>query len=164
MSVVGIDLNSRTIDLVKLHDSDQAEWISVPIADQRGAFFAARNAREHFPRGQWWDDVALVGIEDPYSAFPNVAKALGLVTGAVAALLPTGLTVVQTSPQEWQRVFLGDSVDKLPQGGKGRKSFVRIRCHEHGFGINGETQDALDAFGIAFAVRELCAREVRKAS
>lgn len=148
MNVAGIDVSSFAIDIVLLDDdTDAARWYRIN-SDRATPFERARRIAALFPRTSWWDDrgVYLVGIEDPYSASKGVAKALGIATGTVAARLPARLTVIQTAPTEWKRLYTGKA--------NASKDDVRLLGCEVA-GRADWPQDAYDALGIACAVREL---------
>lgn len=166
MSIAGIDLSSRAVDVVLLEDDgDRATWHRFELAGAT-PFERARSLRRVFPTRSWWEEngVWLLGIEDPHSRFPHVAKALGMATGGVAALLPSDLTVIQTKPNEWQSVFLVDKA--LYVKSVDRKEAITVRALSLGFdtGIGfGDPQDAYDAYGIAWAIRKINAEAARAA-
>jgi hypothetical protein len=153
--IAGVDFSSRAIDVVLLEDdSDRAEWHRFELTGGT-PFERARSLRGCFPTRSWWDDhgVYLLGIEDPHSRFPHVAKALGISCGAVAALLPRDLCVIATPPKEWKRVFCGNAnankdavVNAVPLDS------LWSGCSIPTLDI---PQDAFDAYGIAYAVRKL---------
>lgn len=155
MLVCGIDSSSRAVDLVLLDDDNRAEWHRITLEGET-PFLRARDLRQKLPRGTFWDDVSLVGLEQTYSGSYSAATALALIRGAIGALLPAELTVLETRPNEWQKVFT--RVTKLPAKSKERKALIRARCAELGFEAPDLAQDALDAYGVAWAVRELCWR------
>jgi hypothetical protein len=148
VQVAGIDVSTHSVDIVLLDEDDTAEWTSVPCADDRGPFFAARLAAELMPRGTFWDDVYLAGIERPFTQNRGTARALGLITGAVASCLPRLLTALETAPQEWKRVTVG--------GAKASKQDVaRWVSYQWVNPPDLVTQDGIDAFAIAWAARAL---------
>lgn len=150
--VAGVDVSTRSVDIVLLADDNTAEWTSVPCRDERGPFFAARQAAGFMPKGTFWDDVYLVGVEKPFSQGRQVVRALALITGAVAGALPASVTAIETTAQEWKRLTVGN-----PQA---TKQTVKAWALSERFGWNGETQDAVDAYCIARAVRLLNDRAV----
>ncbi len=157
MSICGIDFSSRAIHLVLLDDDiDQAE---AHVLELHGAtpFERARSLRTSFPTRSWWDDhgVWLVGIEDPHSRANHTAKALGLAAGAIAALLPSPLTVIQTPPTEWKRIFTGDA--------RASKEAVAVHACEVWDGAGGTDDNTTDAYGIAWAVRRLNNQAIQEA-
>jgi Holliday junction resolvasome RuvABC endonuclease subunit len=155
VSVLGVDWGTRGIDMVLLaDDGPKAEWVHFPCGEsarKRGAFFAARYLAHELPgpAAVFWErhSVWLVGIEDPMSMGKTQAKALGLIAGAVASCLPMGMPVVQTRPTEWKKLTVGNP--------HASKESVRAWGLEQGFGWEGQTQDAMDAYAIARAVRSL---------
>lgn len=168
MNVAGIDISSFAVDVVLLdEDSDAATWHRF-ILDGATPFDRTRSLRGVFPPRSFWEDnaVFLVALEDPVGHHAHTAKALGLVTGGVAALLPRDLHVVQTQPSEWKRIFCGR--------GNATKPDIVAACHQRGFdstvgapAVNVAAtrelaQDAYDAYGIAWAVRRLNNEAIEK--
>lgn len=158
--ILGIDFSSQAIHLVLLDDdTDTAEATVVELAGAT-PFERARSARLFFPPRSWFEDkgVWLVGIEDPHSRANHTAKALGLAAGAIAALLPTSLTVVQTPPAEWKRVFTGNA--------RAQKLDVWRRCVElYPAAFDWSVDNNLtDAYGIAHAVRTINNQAVERAT
>jgi hypothetical protein len=148
----GIDLSSFAVDVVLLEDdTDAATWHRFDLTG-RTPFERARSLRGVFPTRSWWEEqgVWLLGIEDPYSASKGVAKALGMATGAVAALLPRDLTVIQTAPTEWKRLTVGASNASKDQVARW------AAC----FGFEPGDLNATDAYAIARAIRLLNQRAV----
>lgn len=159
MSVAGIDFSSRAVHVVLL--DDDTDHATVHVLDLHGGtpFERARSLRSSFPTRSWWDDHGtwLFGLEDPYSVSMGTAKALGLAAGAIAALLPSGLTVIQTAPNEWHRLFTGDP----------RASKEIVELHARAVWPDppaGADDNTWDAYGVAFAVRGLNAAAVEKAN
>lgn len=152
MRVCGIDSSSRAVDLVLLDDNDHGEWHRLELAGET-PFLRARDLRQKLPRGTFWDGVSLVGLEQTYSGAYSSATALALIRGAIGALLPAELTVLETRPNEWQKLFTG--VAKLPAKSTMRKALIRGRCSELGFWAPDLPQDAYDAYGIAWAARAI---------
>jgi len=154
MTVAGIDFSTLAIDVVLLEDEGwHAEWHRFPIKGKDGSLQACRRLRAVWPGSSWWEDhgVWLAGIEEPYSRFGASLIALGRIQGAVMALLPRSITVVQTGQQEWLRAHTG--LQKLPKGTAERKAVAIARGRELGF--EASEIDAYDAYGIACAVRDL---------
>ena len=146
--IAGIDLSSFAVDVVLLEDdTDAATWHRFELAGPT-AFERARSLRAVFPTRSFWEDhgVWLLGIEDPHSRFPHAAKALGMATGAVAALLPRDLTVIQTAPKEWKRIFTDAS-------NSDKQTVANVARYYHRF--KADDFNATDAYGIAWAVRHL---------
>jgi hypothetical protein len=154
VNVVGIDLSSRAIDLVRLPESSglaSHERISLEAAGKRAtAWERTLNLPGLMPSASWWDDVYLVAIEAPYGAGTGTVAVLNRVLGAVAASLPTRLQRPERAwivrPDEW----------------KGRLSLNRKPSADDiaalGLVLTGEhadTQDARDALGIAYYARQV---------
>lgn len=154
MGVAGIDVSSFHVDVVLLDDdSDDARWSRIGLVGLN-PFERARSMRLRFPPRSFWEDagVYLIGIEDPHSRANHTAKALGLATGAVAVMLPSQLTIVQTAPAEWKRIFTGRA--------GASKDEIREAAEKRGF--RAPEQDAHDAYGIAWAVRALNTAAIRR--
>lgn len=150
MTVAGIDFSSRAVHIVLL-DADTTD-ASLRVFAMLGStpFERARSLRRVFPTRGFWEDngVYLVGIEDPHSRANHTAKALGLAAGAIAALLPNAMTVVQTAPSEWHRLFTGNaSASKDEVAAHARQVWPEPPP-------DGD-DNAWDAYGIAWAVRTL---------
>ena len=159
MTVAGIDFSSRAVHVVLLEDD--TDHASLRIFELHGAtpFERARSLRRVFPTRGFWEDngVYLVAIEDPHSRANHTAKALGLAAGAIAALLPNAMTVVQTAPSEWHRLFAGTagaSKDDVQARGRAVWPDPPAGCDDN----------AWDAYGIAWAVRTLNNTAIQKAS
>jgi len=154
--IAGIDVSSFNIDLVLLHDdTDHATWHRIPL---QGAtpFDRARSLRLRIPSRSWLEDhgIWLAGIEDPHSRASHTAKALGLATGALVALLPAQLPILSMPPAEWKRSFTGT--------GSADKHTVRSHAISRGFAPIGATADAYDAYGIAWAARAINQQAIQK--
>jgi hypothetical protein len=160
VNVAGIDISSFAVDVVLLdEDSNRATRRDHFALTGSTPLERTRSLRGVFPSRTYWEDngVYLAGIEDPHSRFPHVAKAMGLVTGGVAALLPRDLCVIHTAPKEWKRIFAANA--------NASKDAVRARVIEfvspdyQGLRLIDPQgpwpQDAYDAYGIAWAVRAL---------
>jgi hypothetical protein len=116
-AVVGIDLSSKALDLVKLdEDSPRAEWVRVELVG-RDAWERTLSVRElllpfgpltRVDHDSWWDDVYLVAIEAPYGRGQAGTQAvLNRGVGAVAASLPARLRTPErcwvVRPDEWKK-------------------------------------------------------------
>lgn len=106
MNVVGVDLSTRAIDLVKLaEDSNRAEWVRCELPDTptvqsdrpgQDAWERALAIRDALPESfatydgleGWWSDVYLVAIEYPVM---DQKRRLRLIQGAILASLPPKL-------------------------------------------------------------------------
>lgn len=155
MTVAGIDYSSRAVDIVLVdEDTGYAETGHAKHhrIDLHGEtpFERARSLRGQLPLTSWWENngVYLIGIEDPFSRSKGVAKALGLAAGAIAALLPAGLAVIQTAPTEWKKLSLGNAAAPKTE----IETWARDRL---GHTFERWPQDGYDAYAIAIAVRNL---------
>lgn len=156
--IAGIDFSTKAVDVVLLEEDDNtAEALRFELPG-RTAFEAARSVAHFLPRSGWWRDhgIYLVGIEQPFGVSFRSASALMRVQGAIIATIgfPPAMpnrALVEIPPHEWKR--------ELGLSGNANKLDVAKRVHElypetqYGWG-----QDALDAYGIAYAVRGLCER------
>lgn len=161
-AVLGIDYSTKAIDLVVLgDDTDAGEHFRFPIEHKEGAFYAARNVRRVFPRRSWFEErgVWLVGIERPFG-HPQTLTALMRVQGAIIAMIPPELAVIETPQSEWLRVFANP--EKLPTTSAGRKILAQDRARDLGF--RNSLMDANDAYGIAWAVRTLNEKAIATAA
>jgi hypothetical protein len=109
-AVVGIDLSTRALDLVKLDESsNRAEWVRCEL-EGKTAWERTLQVRDSVIGGsvlrwcQWWDDVYLVAVEAPYG---HGSDLLNRVVGAIAASLPARLRAPErcwiVRPDEWKR-------------------------------------------------------------
>jgi len=155
--VVGIDLSSRAIDLVRLAESSglaSHERIDLEAVGKRATAWERTLALPSLmPPASWWDDVYLVAIEAPYGAGTGTVAVLNRVLGAVAASLPAPLQRVERAwivrPDEWK--------SRLGLNRKPSADDVAAL----GLLLSGElagTQDARDALCVAFYARELNAQ------
>jgi hypothetical protein len=154
--IAGVDISSFAVDLVLLDDdTDHAhEWKHILLPGST-PFERARALRLAIPSRSWWEDqgVWLVGYEDPVGHHAHTAKAMGLMLGAFAALLPSQLPTLGTQASEWQPRFTGWA--KQPRTSAERKALIRNAAHRRGFTGDEHTQDLFDAYGIAWVVRAL---------
>lgn len=152
--IAGIDYSSRAIDIVLIDDDTRAgSWLRIPLEGDT-PLDRARSLRGRLPLRSWWDDhgVYLIGIEDPRGHHAHTAKALGFAGGAVAALLPSGIPIVQTMTAEWKRLTVGrGSATKEQVAAWSRHEMY----HAHSLTPVLWPQDAYDAYAIARAVELL---------
>ncbi len=147
--VVGIDLSSRAIDLVRLEESvNEASWLRVEL-DGVSAWDRVRGMRAVMPHGTWWDDVYLVAIERPFAHSRN--DVVRLAEGAVLSAIPTAIECWEINPTQW-KTALGIR--------KGKPDWSHFPS---GFWRANWPQDALDALGVALYARELNASGIAKA-
>lgn len=157
MTVLGIDCSSRAVDLVLLDDdTNQARWFRLELDPNLTIHDRVSEIPSAFPGRSWFEEhgVWLVGLEDPMSRQAHTAKQLGIVTGAILALIPSGYARIASPPWEWKRVFIGN--------GNASKEEVGLHAREklHAAGMDGRgfrhwEQDAFDAYAIAWAVRQV---------
>lgn len=165
-SVVGVDLSTRALDLVKLDESsNRAEWVRCELEGKnawertlkvRRAIVSGVPSRGHGKgmryrvESSWWDDVYLVAIEAPYG---HGSDLLNRVVGAVAASLPARLRVPErcwiVRPDEWKR-GLGFS------GKPGYKDVGLLSDAE----FWNDDQNARDAYCLALWARDENAKGV----
>jgi hypothetical protein len=105
VSVVGIDLSSKAIDLVTIpEDTNDAEHFRVRIDIPAGANATARarRLRDRMPaRGAWADaGVTLLAIELPFSRTPN--PAILIVYGGLLQLVPAELPLLELRSDDWR--------------------------------------------------------------
>lgn len=155
--IAGIDFSSRAVHVVLLDDDTNEATAHTFGLVGSTPFERARSLRLVFPKGTRWDGIWLVGIEDPYSMSKGTAKALGLAAGAIVALLPPGLTVVQTPPSEWKRVFTGNATASKSL----TEAVARKLWHSPPDTADDNT---FDAYGIAWAVRSINSLAVDRAT
>jgi hypothetical protein len=161
MNVCGIDYSVHAVDLVLLdEETPAATWERIHLEEGEGAFVAARSLRGRFPGRSWFEEqgVYLVGLEEPFSSnFAGTAKALGTIAGALAVLLPPGLTVLRLPTQEWKRETIGKA--------NATKEDVAVWAAMTWNPPDQRprpTQDAYDAYGIAYAARAINQRAIER--
>jgi Holliday junction resolvasome RuvABC endonuclease subunit len=158
MTFAGIDYSSVAIDVVRLElDSDEARWDRI-LLDPTGKLEAlerARRVRELMPaRSAWADDgVVTIALEDPRGPTFKGSIPLARVQGAILACLPGpgDVDVIALAPWEW-KMACGLS-------GNAKKVLIRewvLRLWSLTNLPDRYTQDALDAYAIAWAARSLC--------
>jgi len=162
-SVVGVDLSSFAVDLVKLDEStNAAEWHRcVPREARKGsdapAWERTLGLPDAMPESGYWEDVYLVAIEAPYGASNIALVALNRVLGVIAASLPEALRRPErcwiVRPGQW-RIGLG------LKGNATKQECAYVVDDLRGIGSPDWPQDPLDAYAVAFYARELNARGV----
>lgn len=174
-AVVGIDLSSKAIDLVKLDEtSNRAEWVRVELAGAN-AWERTLSLRVGFPwdgrykSADWWDDVFLCAIEAPYGRGQAGTNAiLNRVVGAVAASLPASLRDPARCwlipPHEWKA---GLGLKAKPTWGDIERIAPGVLMFDRSpdeWADNTEhEQNARDAYCIALYARDLNAKAVNAA-
>lgn len=167
-AVVGCDLSSFVIDLVKLEEqSNAAEWRRCEFPPARKgseapAWERLLGAPETLPDAAWWEGVYLVAIEAPYGASQRTLVALNRVAGALVACLPARLRMPErcwiVRPDEWKR-GLGLNLKKKPTAGD-LNAFApgwQIICYDWKQSLkqwDEAQQNSRDAYCLALWARE----------
>lgn len=152
MFVCGIDFDSREVNMVFLClDHDRALWERRKLDQERklDSFERCRRVREHLPARGWWGDhgVVAVALERPMGASRIGVAQQMRVQGAILACLPRTIAVTEYAPSAWKRMSVGD--------GRASKDEIADWAREHWHALEEKvTQDAYDAFCIAWAVRD----------
>ena len=150
MLVAGIDLSTRALDVVTIPFDQDADlppvWTHVPLADQDPSglawFYVCRRVRERIRNRVDFDEIVLVAVERPMGH----AQILLPLFGAITAAIPAHCAVVFEPPQTWRKVTLGK--------GNATKDDAVEWALDHGAGRDWNDH-ACEAFGLAWAVREL---------
>lgn len=175
VTVVGVDLSTRALDLVKLDDdTNRAEWVRCELvgADAWERTLRVRWVMYDFPGGgYWWEGVHLVAIEAPYGRGQAGTNALlNRVVGAVAASLPAHLRdparcwVVR--PDEWKAGLglkgkpTGFDLVQLTQGDL---AIITPQTEPLPDMLSAEWQNARDAYCLALFARGELERGVQEA-
>jgi Holliday junction resolvasome RuvABC endonuclease subunit len=146
--VVGIDLSTRAIDLVRLDEStNHAVWDHFHL-EGKTALERLRQVPRVMPRRSlYWESVYLIAVEAPMSRGQQGTMAkLSRVLGAIVACLPASVEVWEVAPVA-HRVALG-------LGGHASKEEIRDAAIELGAPSTWLSQDAYDAFSVAYFARE----------
>lgn len=152
--VVGIDLSSHYIDLIRLDETHpHAEWTRIRL-DGGSSWDRTRRIPQRMPRHTWWDTCYLTAIERPYGPSRRAQAVLMRVQGAVLASIPAAVQVWEVAPDEWKRP-LGIKTSEKPT----LEQFPGIRLTRFGC-VDELAQDALDALGVALWARELNAKGI----
>jgi hypothetical protein len=159
VTFAGIDYSSEAIDVVRLElDSDEARWdrILLDTTGRLNALDRARLVRDRMPaRSAWADDgVVTIALEDPRGPTFKGSIPLARMQGAILTCLPHPgwkPPVLPLTTQEWKMA--------CGLGGNCKKELVRewvLRRWSLTNLPDRYTQDALDAYAIAWAARSLC--------
>lgn len=148
MKVVGIDGSTFHLDLVKLDlDSDRAEWTRHSLPNEKLAWDRIQAARALPLGGTYWDDVCLVGVEQP-AGKGDSPLLISFTLGVLLAHVPERIPVLRLMPSEWRKAC------GLP--GNCSKEDIAFFC-----GLNWDNvpenilQDGCDAYAIAYAARAI---------
>lgn len=156
MTFAGIDYSSEAIDVVRLElDSDEAQHDRILLAHgPMDAIDRARRVRDRMPvRSAWADDgVVTIALEDPKGPTFKGSIPIARVQGAILACLPapgSDPVVLLLGTQEWKMA--------CGLGGNCKKTVVREWALATWPNLPERyTQDALDAYAIAWAARSIC--------
>lgn len=168
MKVVGIDGSTFHLDLVKLDlDSDRAEWTRHSLPSEKLAWDRIQGARALPLGGTYWDDVCLVGVEQP-AGRGDSPLLISFTLGVLLAHVPERIPVLRLMPSEWRKACGlpgNSSKEHVGQWVNGRRTTtgdVTVRNGEsvHLNFTTGEKliewpQDACDAYAIAYAARAI---------
>ena len=155
MKVVGIDLSSHAIDIVKIdqHAYQGITWLHVDLGKKGDAFERTRLVAElmSYCDGvvcEFRDDVIAIGIEEPFGK-GHLSTAAGYrVQGAVLACLPPSTLVYPWAPATWKKqIGIGGNADKAKIMGW---AIAKENAQRRSWGY---PQDVADALGIAEATR-----------
>lgn len=159
-NVLGIDLSSKAIDLVLLDENTNAALWERRELDGGSAFERACDVRAKMPAPSWFAsrDVYLIGIEIPESRYRSSLRAQLPVVGAVLACLPRDVAVWPVAPADWKRPLgIGTqtkpTLEQLPDFTTPRGTSL----------ARNWPQDARDALGVAFYVRDTNAAGIERA-
>lgn len=141
--VVGIDLSSRAVDIVRLNENDDtANWLSIPLVGAT-AWDRTRDISKQMPAGTWWGDVYLCAIEKPFGPSRLAQSVLMRAQGAILATVPDRVEVWEVTPDQWKK-HIGIPLSAKPTWDDFAPSFFD----------DPWSQDARDALGIALYARD----------
>jgi len=149
--IAGIDFNSHQADIVILDEDTDHATHHVFTFGEGDAFDRARTIRYSMPSRSWWDEqgVIAIGIEDPRGAARNVDSVLYRVQGAILVCLPARLLVQPWKPGEWRKQLGISNVGKEAPAWFAAEHWTRFPSD-----LTIESQDALDAYCLAYATRQ----------
>jgi len=148
MWVAGIDFDSNGIDLVLLEeDSNHALHHRWPLIgfDAFDRTQKVPDLRQPLWDSTAWRNVIALGIEDPRGASRTVDAPIYRTQGAIIACLPRGLLIYPWKPQAWRKQLGVSHIGKPP--------IAEFASHHWLDAPEKPTQDAWDAFCIAYATR-----------
>lgn len=150
--VVGIDLSSRAIDLVRVDENaDEAEWRSINLTGE-DAWARTLDLRGNMPSSFWWSDVYLCAIEKPFGPSRRAQSVLMRVQGAILASIPAHVELWEVDPATW-KAHLG-----LKQADKPSWSAFAPSLFDEYW-----DQNARDALGVALYARDRNAQGIAAA-
>jgi hypothetical protein len=149
--VVGIDLSSRAVDIVRLSENeDTSDWISIPLSGAT-AWDRTRDIAKQMPAGTWWDDVYLCAIEKPFGPSRLAQSVLMRAQGAILGAVPHRVEAWEVTPGEWKR-HIGIPLSAKPSWGDFAPSLFDELW----------SQDARDALGVALYARAVNSAGIAK--
>lgn len=169
--VIGIDLSSHAIDLVRLDELDNhAEWLRVDLAGA-SAWDRTRMVKQTMPSASWWDEVYLCAVEQPFGMSRRAQSVLMRVQGAVLASIPQSIETWEVNVADWKKQLgLGTkkpTFSDLQAVMPGLLLEWRRLGVTTGFAaiplaeaLKDVPQDALDALAIAYYARETNAKGI----
>lgn len=156
--VAGVDLSTKAVDIFKRVDGDiVGEWWRCEFPPFKGMAereaLCARELRSLMPPDSWWDGVHLAGVEHIVTRILQ-ATVTKVIQGAVIALIPPRVHVMNLVPSMWERDFCerrgkqrGEPT--MPRKGVERKQLIQARAIELGF-PKDFPQDVYDAIGLSW--------------
>lgn len=153
--VVGLDFSSHNIDMVALdEETDEATWQRIPLQGKT-AWDRLLDWREHEYVSADWETCYLAAIEFPQ---PDQQRVLARMMGAIVARIPGRVPVWQFQPAEWRRgCGMAGNASKQDAADF---AVARWSNRDRVF----LPQDALDAYCIAWAARELNRQTLTRAA
>ncbi len=156
--VLGIDVSSHAIDLILLNETGvKATWINLQL-EGKTSFDRLRRIPEQMPPAAFYDTCYLAAIERPKTRFMSSAAALFPVFGAVVAHLPTDLEVWDVPPTTWRHGLALKGNAKKHEVAEAVCKLASNGAPDHP--IWNWSQDAYDAYAVAYYARELNTRGV----
>lgn len=158
MWVGGLDFDSHSLDLVLLEEDEDVAYHHRWQLTGIDAFGRAQSVPSLTPlwESTAWRNVIALGIEDPRGASRNADAPIYRTQGAILACLPDTLLVQPWKPQSWRKQ-LG-----VAHIGKGPPADFALAHWQNA--PERPTQDALDAFCIAWATRMVIVRTTEEAT
>ena len=163
-AVLGIDFSTHAVDLCLLdEETNAAEWKRL---DLYGATALARldGIHAHMPRSAWYEanNVYLVAIEKPFGHRHEIGWTFGAIYSWVAAFARVPVfghvPIWAVAPHEWkQGLGLPGNATK-DDCAQAVLELVRRFPHS----LEPHSQDALDAWAIAYFAREKNAKAINE--
>lgn len=152
--IAGLDISTRAIHIVSLHeDSNRADLHVVRLDQERGGYVdRVRRLRDRMPARTAWRDagITLIAVERPYAHMASTLAPMMLAYGGLLQLLPSSVPLLEISAPEWRKEC------GLPQRGDDRKAAaVRFARGLWADAPAAVDDNVADAFCIAWAAREI---------